>query len=227
MVLMKYALFLVIIFFVAGVAFASDASDAEVMLDKFRSIDWSKREVGHNKDLSDDAWKVRIEVENELIALGDSAVETLIKACQDPNQHVRLLAAYVLGVLNHRPAAPALLRIAESDSYTPARLMAIEALGRLGASVGLSVVQAATQDNNGFIRDAAEWALPRVANEESVGNALRDLALSTYDKSKIASAVVGKSAPDFALTDDAGETVRLSDFRGKKSVIMIFLLADW
>ena len=33
---------------------------------------------------------------------------------------------------------------------------------------------------------------------------------------------VGDSAPDFVLTDTAGNKVKLSDFRGKKSVVLAF-----
>jgi cytochrome oxidase Cu insertion factor (SCO1/SenC/PrrC family) len=33
---------------------------------------------------------------------------------------------------------------------------------------------------------------------------------------------VGDQAPDFALTDTEGQTVRLSDFRGKKNVVLAF-----
>ncbi len=57
----KYLAF-VVMFFVVGGAFASETSNAEELLDRFRSIDWSKQEVGQNKDLSDGTWKVRIEV---------------------------------------------------------------------------------------------------------------------------------------------------------------------
>lgn len=32
----------------------------------------------------------------------------------------------------------------------------------------------------------------------------------------------GEPAPDFALTDTNGQTVRLSDFRGKKNVVLAF-----
>ena len=32
----------------------------------------------------------------------------------------------------------------------------------------------------------------------------------------------GDSAPDFALTDDAGATVRLKDFRGRKVVVYVY-----
>jgi cytochrome oxidase Cu insertion factor (SCO1/SenC/PrrC family) len=33
---------------------------------------------------------------------------------------------------------------------------------------------------------------------------------------------VGDRAPDFALTDTEGQTIRLSDFRGKKNVVLAF-----
>jgi peroxiredoxin Q/BCP len=37
---------------------------------------------------------------------------------------------------------------------------------------------------------------------------------------------VGDVAPDFALNDEKGNRVRLSDFRGKKPVVLIFYPAD-
>lgn len=33
---------------------------------------------------------------------------------------------------------------------------------------------------------------------------------------------VGREAPDFELRDSAGDTVRLSDYRGKKNVLLVF-----
>ncbi len=32
----------------------------------------------------------------------------------------------------------------------------------------------------------------------------------------------GEIAPDFALTDVAGKAVRLSDYRGRKNVVLVF-----
>jgi hypothetical protein len=206
---------------------ASDTASPQTLLARFRSIDWDKREVGQNKDLSDEAWKVRIEVENGLIALGKPAIPTLIEACHDSNAHVRLLAAYVLGCLNDPKATSALMRIVFSDPYAPARLMAVEALGRLGATAALPIVEGAMADKSPHVRNAAVWALPRVKNGESVGNSLREIVVSTFDSGKVASAIVGKPAPDFALMDDSGDMVRLSDFRSKKNVVIISLLADW
>ena len=39
-----------------------------------------------------------------------------------------------------------------------------------------------------------------------------------------ASLKVGDAAPDFALPDQSGASVRLSDFRGKKSVVLAFYI---
>ena len=35
---------------------------------------------------------------------------------------------------------------------------------------------------------------------------------------------VGDRAPDFALQDQKGNTIRLSDFRGKKTVVLAFYI---
>ncbi len=39
-----------------------------------------------------------------------------------------------------------------------------------------------------------------------------------------ASLKAGDAAPDFALADQSGATVRLADFRGKKSVVLAFYI---
>ena len=36
------------------------------------------------------------------------------------------------------------------------------------------------------------------------------------------SPTVGKIAPDFSITDISGDEVRLSDFKGKKNVVLVF-----
>jgi cytochrome oxidase Cu insertion factor (SCO1/SenC/PrrC family) len=35
---------------------------------------------------------------------------------------------------------------------------------------------------------------------------------------------VGQAAPDFTLTDTAGKPVKLSDFKGKKNVVLAFYI---
>ncbi len=45
-----------------------------------------------------------------------------------------------------------------------------------------------------------------------------------YPAAAMATLKVGERAPDFALPDQSGHTVKLSDFRGKQSVVLAFYL---
>ena len=38
---------------------------------------------------------------------------------------------------------------------------------------------------------------------------------------------VGQSAPDFTLEETSGKPIALSDFRGKKSVVLVFYRGYW
>jgi cytochrome oxidase Cu insertion factor (SCO1/SenC/PrrC family) len=49
-----------------------------------------------------------------------------------------------------------------------------------------------------------------------------DRAASQPPAAPVTHLKVGDPAPDFALTDTEGQTVRLSDFRGKKNVVLAF-----
>jgi peroxiredoxin Q/BCP len=37
---------------------------------------------------------------------------------------------------------------------------------------------------------------------------------------------IGKKAPDFALPDDSGKTVKLSDFKGKRVILFFYPKAN-
>jgi hypothetical protein len=52
-------------------------------------------------------------------------------------------------------------------------------------------------------------------------------ALADYDLRNMDSARVGELAPDFTLKDFTGKTYRLSQFRGKKAVVLRFILYDY
>lgn len=38
---------------------------------------------------------------------------------------------------------------------------------------------------------------------------------------------VGQEAPDFTLEKEAGKTVSLADYRGKKTVVLVFYRGHW
>jgi AhpC/TSA family len=51
-------------------------------------------------------------------------------------------------------------------------------------------------------------------------------AWAGYELSQMDSAREGKPAPNFALADASGQTYRLSQFRGRKSVVLSFVIQD-
>src|SRR5262249_39036716 len=51
-------------------------------------------------------------------------------------------------------------------------------------------------------------------------------ALASYDLAHMDTVQVGKAAPDFSLADANGTTYRLSQLRGKKTVVLSFILQD-
>ena len=57
--------------------------------------------------------------------------------------------------------------------------------------------------------------------DESVYRTLVEWNPSTIDSAK-----VGKPAPEFALTTVSGKKYRLSDFRGKQAIILVFVYGD-
>src|SRR5262245_50867127 len=58
------------------------------------------------------------------------------------------------------------------------------------------------------------------------GPALVRNAIADYDLAKMDTARVGKPAPDFALTDAGGKSYGLIQFRGKRVVVLTFVVAD-
>jgi cytochrome oxidase Cu insertion factor (SCO1/SenC/PrrC family) len=75
-------------------------------------------------------------------------------------------------------------------------------------SLLLAMVLAAIQ-SQGFIASAAAQAGGMGARSSTAGGSTSTLK-------------VGDAAPDFELPDQAGKTVRLSDFKGKKNVVLAF-----
>lgn len=51
-----------------------------------------------------------------------------------------------------------------------------------------------------------------------------DLSLTPFDLARVK---VGDPAPDFVLEDMDGKRISLSDFRGKKNVVLVFNRGYW
>ncbi len=63
---------------------------------------------------------------------------------------------------------------------------------------------------------------PGGANAPNAAGGAQSAASSKQPSAPQTQLKVGDRAPDFELTDTEGQTVRLSDFRGKKNVVLAF-----
>jgi hypothetical protein len=176
-------------------------------------------------DKGDPGWKVRMESLARLVQLGPAAVPALVDALRKGPPSTREFAAQAL-VLFAEPGIRPALEQALADPEWGVRIYAIQALSMLGRL-------APTERNRRILRrDPNKWGVrpmmaAALARDDKPDPAGLRRALAGYDLGKMDSARLGETAPDFTLTDCAGKTYRLSQFRGKRTVILRFLLFDY
>lgn len=171
----------------------------------------------------DGGWKARIEALRGLARAGDQATPVLVEALSKGTNDTRVFAAQALALLPSEGARGALVA-ALKDAHPAVRLHALGALSGLGkvpkAEPYLTLQK---KDPNRDVRANAGFAMER--DDKPAPEAIRK-ALADYDPKQIASATVGKKAPDFTLTSADGKKIRLSDFQGKKAVVLVFIYGD-
>jgi HEAT repeat protein len=169
-------------------------------------------------------WKARMEALVRLAKIGPAATPVLIEALKDSKPATREFAALALVLFADSTTMPALER-ALADPAPGVRLYAIQALSMLGPLPRTKDNELIlTTDPSIFgVRPMMAAALERT--DRPIVAEMRK-ALAEYDLRKMDSARLGHTAPDFTLTDYAGKTVRLSQFRGK-TVVLRFILFDY
>jgi HEAT repeat protein len=181
-----------------------------------------QRQQSSTKSSEKQTRKVRMECLVKLMRIGPAAVPVLIECLKNEKapSYARAFSAQTLGFLADASARPALLQaIEDKDGYVAAHSrIALGRLGRLQATPKLREL-AGTDPFRG-VHVELTFALTRddEPNPEPIRKALRN-----YDLSRMDSAKLGKPAPDFALLDASDKTWRLEQFRGKESVVVIFL----
>ncbi len=177
--------------------------------------------------LDDQDWRVRTLAVRDLVRLGTPATPALVAALEDKNAHARHVAAMALGILRATNAVTALEKVLREDSDSVVRSQAAIALGQIGVRDSLAFVQAAqTEDKSKDVQHQAELAAYAIEHGKTATPELAQ-AYAALDESKFGRVRVGQPVSDFQLTDTEGKAWRLSDFRGKKPVVLIWVFADW
>ena len=194
------------------------------LLDRY-DADWKTLpDTEHIRAIDDVGWKTRMSVLRDLVRMGRDGVTDLIGALESDCAERRLLAAQALGFLgDSRAKNPLALRV-EKDQFAPVRVQAVDSLGTIGGSPPASLARRIeSADRNTDVQFHIRFAAER--NFAPIDPNVIE-TLKRYDIKQMDSAAIDRPAPDFTLTDVLGETYRLADFRGKKSVVLIFIYGD-
>lgn len=182
------------------------------------------RRRGYMRSLDDEGWLARVLAMQGIVAAGKDSVAPLVKALKSDHTPTRLLAAQTLGYLApHVPREP-LVESLESDADAAVRLYAVDSLGMQGgADLSEILTLRRESEKNRDTRKHIGYALER--GKQPVDQDIIE-TLVKWDSRQINSAKVGEAAPDFQLTTVSGVKYRLSDFRGKKPVVLVFIYGD-
>lgn len=206
-----------------GIGFPAEArqdGSPQAVLAEF-SRAWPEGRTPYRTE-GDASWVAYAGALRRLVNLGDKAVPVLIAGCSDKNFQVRALCARTLGFLGAKPATAALIKLLD-DPQAPVAILAADALGQLQQPDGLKALEEArSRLKNGDVLLHVSKALERKVPLEAD---VREQILK-IDPKLVNSAQVGRAAPDFTLKDSRGTEWALSSFKGKKSVVLVFIYGD-
>jgi HEAT repeat protein len=172
----------------------------------------------------DPGWKARMRALVRIAKLGPEAVPPLVEALENGSPTAREFAAHALGMFNDPRAKPALEKAAAADPKSTVRIYAVQALRLMGPLRPADKWEKLRTDPDRGVRSVVAGALDCKA-QPSPGDVRK--AWASYDLTKLDAARVGQLAPEFALTAHSGKTHRLSDYRGKKEVVLRYFKFDY
>ncbi len=185
------------------------------ILAEFRR-DWGSSEQDHAG-----AWKSRMTALCALARLGDAALGVVLEGLDDKDDEVRQLCAQALAYFGDETALPRIDRAIREDPSVTVRVYATIARSAIAGPLPKTLIDEIRRgDPHPMVRYRLD--LLRERTTPARRGAIRD-ELAAYDLKKLDSAELGKLAPDFRLRGLDGRTHQLSEFRGKKGVVLVFL----
>ncbi|NOY00818.1 MAG: redoxin domain-containing protein [Verrucomicrobia bacterium] len=178
-------------------------------------------------NLNDPDWKIRTLAMRDFVRSGEAGIDQLINALSHKSPHVRYLAAAALGVQASESAIPGLQKLLTADPKITVRSQAAISLGLIGSAKALPALEKAlTADKSRDVIHQCELSIHQIKSGQKATPELAS-AYASLDESKFEIVQVGKAAPDFTLSDTENKSWKLSDYQGKKTVLLIWVFADW
>ena len=193
---------------------------AEV-IEKF-SEEWPEDRIDYRMP-GDDSWKAYGLALRDLVVAGDSEAGEVVKGLSHPNRQVRALCARALGFLKVEHTAGSLRKSLFDDAWETVRLIFADSLGMLFTQESRRALKdAAIREKHKDVKLHINIASRR---EHGLENEAKEMLLQVNSEI-IDSAVLEQESPDFTLETSEGKEITLSAFRGKTSVMLVFLYGD-
>ena len=209
-------------------------------------------------DLEDPDWRVRLFAVAGLVraataergtseagtdGAGTNALAAIRDGLASNDPHVRYVCAMALGIaggepVNSSPAGvspstvDALVERLQTDPNDLVRSQAAIALGQLGATDTLEVLEHARENDSRDVAHQAAVAIHRIETGATVtpdlAAAYRDLDPATLDPDSFDRVRTGETAPGFTLPTTDGERWDVTAHRERgKWLVLIWIFADW
>ena len=178
-------------------------------------------------DLRDQDWQVRILAVRDLLRLGPGSSTNVSDFLDHANPHVRQISARLLGLWRQERHVQPLKQILNHDAEPVVRSQVAFALGEIGSRAALDLLRVRSKsDPSRDVQHQCELAVHQIEHGIKPEQSLREGYLA-LDEKKFKSVRVGKPAPEISLRDTEGRLWKLSDYKGKKPVLLIWIFADW
>jgi peroxiredoxin len=178
-------------------------------------------------DLNNDDWQVRLLAVRDLVRAGIDSADEIIVGLSDRDEHVRQLCAMALGILKAHAGTDGLEQIVRVDENAMVRSQAVTALGQIESKGSLKLLRdRLINDPSRDVRHQCELAIDQI--EKQMGTTEKQLsAFLSLDTTNFESVREGAKAADFILEDTEGKEWKLSDFKDREWVVLIWVFADW
>lgn len=171
----------------------------------------------------DNGWQSRMHLIQAAVKQGSAALPAIMKSLESDHVPTRILAAQTLSYLAADADTDAIITRFSQEQDAAVRLYLVDTLGMSGKGESVDWPSLTGKERNRDVRKHVNYAKERKGarvNEEVLKR------LANWDATRINTAKLGKLAPDFSLTGLDGKPYRLSDYRGKQPVILVFVYGD-
>src|SRR5262245_7594596 len=195
----------------------SRSAEAISPIEKYRRLEFLPNDENFER-----GWKDRVAADYDVINSAD--LTSLRAALKDGNPFVRAIAAYALGLRGDKTSADTLAELVKTDKEYVVRIRAVEALALL--KMKPEVVETAKKDRDPGVMWVAKIVAGQFKSDTDYAKEIRQAYAAGIAREAIASAAIGKPAPDFSAQTIDRKAFQLSSILGTKPMAIYFAAFD-